>query len=316
MNEPKYLAITGGVGGAKLALGLSKLLAPEQLAFVVNTGDDFLHLGLHISPDIDTLIYTLADENNPETGWGRRDEQWHFMQALNELGGDAWFQLGDKDLALHIKRANALAEGRTLSEITAKLAVSFGIGHPILPMSDDSVRTIVHTDTGKMAFQTYFVREKCQPAVTGFEFSGAGQSVPNPAIDIWLDDPALAGIIICPSNPYVSIDPILSLPGLRERLQQCTAPVIAVSPVVGGAAIKGPTVKMMQELSIPNTATAVAAHYRDFLQGFVLDREDEKLQMEIQSLGMRTAVTNTVMISLEDRIQLAQTCLDLIVKLT
>lgn len=312
MSEPRYLAITGGVGGAKLALGLSKLLGADQLAFVVNTGDDFEHLGLHISPDIDTLIYTLGDVNNPETGWGRRDESWQFMQALTDLRGDTWFRLGDKDLAVHIKRANALAQGHSLGRVTAELAVSFGITHGIFPMSNDPVRTRVHTDSGTMAFQHYFVRERCKPAVTGFDFEGIGQAVINPDIEKWLNDPALAGIILCPSNPFVSIDPILSLPRMRERLQQCAAPVIAVSPVVGGAAIKGPTVKMMQELSLPTSASQVAVHYQDFLRGFVFDNEDENLESEVQSLGLATAVTNTVMVSLDDRVQLAKICIDLV----
>ena len=316
MGKSRYLAITGGVGGAKLGLGLSKLLGQDELAFVVNTGDDFEHLGLHISPDIDTLIYTLGEQNNPDTGWGRSGESWHFMQALSDLGGDSWFQLGDRDLAMHIKRANALSEDRSLGEVTAELAASFGIGHPIFPMSNDPVSTRVHTENGAMAFQHYFVREQCQPVVTGFDFDGVDEAGVNPAINAWLDDPSVSGIILCPSNPFVSVDPILALPGLRQRLQECAAPVIAVSPVVGGAAIKGPTVKMMRELSIPNTATQVAAHYQDFLNGFVLDSADAGLESEVQSLGLATAVTNTVMVSLEDRIELGRICLRLIADLT
>lgn len=315
MSKQKYIAISGGIGGAKLCLGLSKLLAADELAFVVNTGDDFIHLGLHISPDIDTLIYTLGDENNTELGWGRRGESWQFMQALTDLGGETWFQLGDKDLAMHIKRANALAGGQNLGQITAELARSFGIDHPVFPMSNHPVATRVHTENGTMAFQHYFVREQCRPRVTGFDFAGAEQASINPDIANWLDDPELAGIILCPSNPFVSIDPILSLPGMRQRLQECAAPVIAVSPVVGGAAIKGPTVKMMQELSIPNTATQVARHYEDFLQGFVLDNEDAALENEIGSLGLATSVTNTVMLSLDDRVNLAQSCIDLITEI-
>jgi LPPG:FO 2-phospho-L-lactate transferase len=315
MSRLHYLAITGGVGGAKLALGLCKLLKGDELTLAVNTGDDFEHLGLHISPDIDTLVYTLAGESNPDTGWGRRDESWQFMQALTALGGDSWFSLGDRDLAMNVERTHRLSKGQTLSQITAAFAASFGIDHTILPMSDDPVSTRVHTTQGPMDFQHYFVRERCEPKVTGFEFKGCEQARLNPDIRLKLGSPDLACVILCPSNPFVSIDPVLSLPGLRELLKSCPAPVVAVSPVVGGAAVKGPTVKMMQELSVPNTATAVAGHYRDFLNGFIIDREDSALKPDIEALGLTAEVTNTMMISLGDRVNLARTCLDLLQKL-
>jgi LPPG:FO 2-phospho-L-lactate transferase len=315
METQRYLAITGGVGGAKLALGLSKLLGGEELAMIVNTGDDFQHLGLHISPDIDTLVYTLAGECNPDTGWGRRGESWQFMDALAALGGETWFRLGDRDLAMHIERTRRLKAGESLTRVTAGLASSLGIEHRILPMSDDPVRTRVLTENGAMDFQHYFVRDHCEPLVTGFEFGGAGCARINPEIDRCLDDPALAGVILCPSNPFVSIDPILAVPGMRQRLEQCPAPVIAVSPVVGGAAIKGPTVKMMQELSIPNSASWVAGPYRNFLDGFVLDKEDAGLSDEIETLGLKTAVTRTVMESLDDRVKLARACLDFLAQM-
>jgi LPPG:FO 2-phospho-L-lactate transferase len=310
METKRYLAITGGVGGAKLALGLSKLLGRDELAMVVNTADDFRHLGLYISPDIDTLVYTLSGECNPDTGWGRRDESWQCMDALAALGGETWFRLGDRDLAMHIERTRRLGAGETLTRVTAGLASSLGIQHRILPMSDDPVHTRVLTENGAMDFQHYFVRDRCEPVVTGFEFEGADNARVNPEIDRYLDDPALAGIILCPSNPFVSIDPILAVPGMRQRLVQCPAPVIAVSPVVGGAAIKGPTVKMMQELSLPNTASWVAGHYGDFLDGFILDEEDDGLRDEIEALGMKVTVTRTVMESLDDRVMLARACLN------
>lgn len=309
------MAFTGGVGGAKLALGLSKLLNADELAFVVNTADDFQHLGLHISPDLDTLIYTLAGENNAQTGWGRRDESWQFMHSFSALGGETWFQLGDKDLAMHVERTRRLAAGQTLGQVTAALAGSFGLVHRILPMSNDAVRTVVRTERGSMAFQHYFVRERCDPVVRGFDFEGIERARVNPEIEDWLGAPELGGVILCPSNPFVSIDPILSLPGLRERLRTCTAPVIAVSPIVGGAAIKGPTAKIMSELSLPSTATWVAGHYHDFLRGFVLDVEDMALEADVQALGMMTVVTNTVMRTLDDRVRLAQTCLELTAQL-
>ena len=312
MKTHKYLAITGGIGGAKLALGLSKLLGGDELALVVNTGDDFRHLGLHISPDIDTLVYTLAGESNTETGWGRRDESWQFMDALAALGGETWFNLGDRDLAMHIERTRRLEAGESLTRVTAALASSLGVEHPILPMSDDPVRTQVQTAEETMDFQHYFVRDRCEPVVSGFKFEGAGKASINPAIDQYLDDRALAGIILCPSNPFVSIDPILAISGMQERLARCPAPVIAVSPIVGGAAIKGPTVKMMQELSIPNTASWVADHYRSFLDGFVLDSQDAELSGEIEALGLKVLVTRTVMETLSDRVNLAQACLDLL----
>ncbi len=308
----QFLAITGGVGGAKLALGLSKLLGGDELALIVNTGDDFRHLGLHISPDIDSLVYTLSGESKPDTGWGRRDESWQFMDALATLGGETWFSLGDRDLAMHIERTRRLATGESLTRVTAGLASSLGIEHRILPMSNDSVHTKVLTAGGVMDFQHYFVRERCKPVVSGFKFDGAESANISPEIDQRLNDPALAGIILCPSNPFVSIDPILAVRGMRQRLVQSTVPVVAVSPLVGGAAIKGPTVKMMRELSLPNTASWVAGHYRDFLDGFVLDNQDIAHSDEVEALGMEVAVTQTVMETLDDRVKLAQVCLDLL----
>ncbi|MEO0971661.1 MAG: 2-phospho-L-lactate transferase [Pseudomonadota bacterium] len=310
-----YLALTGGVGGAKLALGLSKLLGEEELMIAVNTADDFQHFGLHISPDIDTLLYTLAGESNPQTGWGRREESWGVLQALEKIGAPTWFQLGDKDLAVHLERSGRLASGQTLTEVTAALASALGVRHRVLPMSDQSVRTTVHTTRGPMAFQHYFVRARCQPIVQGFSFDGVERAEVNPVIDQCLRSDTLSGVILCPSNPFVSIDPILALPGLRQRLRTCCAPVIAVSPVVGGRAIKGPTVEMMEALSLPNSAVSVAAHYQDFLSGFVLDEQDRALAREVRSLGVASAVAPTVMCSLEDRVGLGRACLDFLQQL-
>jgi len=316
IDNARILAITGGVGGAKLSLGLAQLLPAEQLAFLVNTGDDFNHLGLHISPDIDTLVYTLSGKANMETGWGRRNEGWKFMAALRELGGEDWFSLGDKDLAMHIERTRLLAEGNSLTDVTTRLATALGIVHPIFPMCDDSLRTRVRTADATLDFQTYFVREKCAPVVTGFDFGGAANTKMNPDLVAWLQDAPPSGIILCPSNPYVSIDPILQVNGMRDFLAGSDAPVIAVSPVVGGDAIKGPTVKMMQELGIPNTAQSVASHYADFLDGFVLDLEDQELAASIQGDGIATVVTQTVMRTLDDRVALARDCLECIYQLS
>jgi len=312
MTTKHILAITGGVGGAKLALGLSKLLGPDDLSFMVNTGDDFTHLGFPISPDIDTLVYTLSGTCNTETGWGRSEEGWQFMQALKELGAETWFALGDKDLAMHVERRRLLDSGLTLGAATASLAKSFGIAHRILPMSNDRVSTCVLTRQGKMDFQHYFVREKCEPSVTGFEFAGAAQALVNPDISELLDSPGLKGIILCPSNPFVSIDPILAIRGFREQLKTCLAPVIAVSPVIGGAAVKGPTVKMMRELNIPNTADSVALHYADFLDGFIVDIKDGDLVDKIEKMDINSVASRTLMKTLEDRIDLARTCLEFI----
>lgn len=310
------MAITGGIGGAKLGLGLSRVLHKDDLVFVANTGDDFEHLGLHISPDIDTLMYTLAGESNTETGWGRSDETWQFMSSLRDLGGETWFRLGDKDLALHVERTRRLAAGHDLAAVTHELARALGVEHRILPMSNDPVRTVVQTRDGDLDFQHYFVRDQCEPEVSGFSFRGAEYARLTPDIEKLLNSGDLAGVILCPSNPFVSIDPILSVPGLRSKLRECTAPVIAVSPIVDGAAIKGPTVKMMQELGVPNTAVAVASHYRDFLDGFVLDSKDAGSEADIEALGIACLVTQTVMSNVDDRVQLAHDCLEFVSRLS
>ena len=301
---PRILAITGGVGGAKLALGLSRLLGPEEVAFAVNTGDDFEHLGLEICPDLDTLIYTLSGLANPDTGWGRRDETWSFLDTLKTLGGETWFQLGDHDLALHVRRTRMLREGTTRTQAAAEIAGRLGIEHRLLPMSDDPVRTMVHTAGGPLAFQHYFVRDRCEPAVTGFEFSGAERARPNPAILDWLE--GADGIVVCPSNPFVSVDPMLSVPGLRRALMDSPAPVVAVSPIVGGAALKGPAAKMMAELELPARADQVARHYGDLLDGFVMDQQDADLA---GGVAVETLVTQTVMRTLDDRVALAEAVL-------
>jgi len=303
---PKYLALTGGVGGAKLALGLAQILPPAQLAFLVNTGDDFSHLGLHVSPDLDTLMYALSGESNPDTGWGRRDESWRFIETLRALGGESWFNLGDRDLAVHVLRTERLRAGATLSEVTRELNAALGTQHPIWPMSDSPVPTIVQTPDGPLAFQHYFVRDRCAPPVTGFEFRGVAEASPPPAVLDWLADPALAGIFICPSNPFVSVDPILAVPGLRAALRRCAAPVIAVSPIVAGLAIKGPTAKMMAELAVPSTAVAVAEHYRDLLDGYVIDEADAALLEPLKAAGFAAIAAPTVMLTLADKVRLAE----------
>ncbi len=312
----RLLALTGGVGGAKLGLGFASILSSDELAFVVNTGDDFEHLGLRISPDLDTLMYTLSGEANAEQGWGRRGESFQFLDALAQLGGEAWFRLGDRDMAVHVQRTALLRGGDDLTAATARLNGALGIRHAVFPMSNDSVATIVHTPDGPLAFQHYFVRDRCAPTVTGFHFEGAERADLNGALIDWLDAHPIDGIVICPSNPFVSVDPILAVPGMRDLLRRTTAPIIAVSPIVKGMALKGPAAKMMDELNVPRTATAVAQHYGELLDGFVLDSADADLRTEIEALGVLTHVTNTVMVSLPDRIQLAEQCIAFIDRLS
>ena len=312
MAARRYIAITGGVGGAKLALGLTQLLSPDEVSFIVNTGDDFEHLGLHVSPDLDTLVYTLSGQSNTETGWGRRGETWQFMHALREFGGETWFNLGDLDLAMHVRRTQRLREGVMLTSVTRELATALGVEYEVLPMSDAPVRTMIGTPNGELAFQHYFVRDRCAPTVTGFRFAGTDVATPTPQIVERLADPALAGIIVCPSNPFVSVDPVLAVPGMHRRLKDSGVPIVAVSPIVAGLAIKGPTAKMMTELKIPNSAVAVAAHYGALIDGFVIDAQDAALEADVAALGLRTVVAQTVMLSLADRKQLAAAVLQFI----
>jgi LPPG:FO 2-phospho-L-lactate transferase len=301
----RYVALSGGVGGAKLSLGLARLLG-ERLTVIVNTGDDFEHLGLHISPDVDTAIYTLADVVNPDTGWGRRDETWTFMHALQGLGGPSWFKLGDADLATHVERTRRLASGETLTSITAHLAQALGVQSRILPMCDAPLRTMVDTDQGTLAFQDYFVREQCGPAVRAIRFGGAHEAEPSPQVLAALRDTNLAGIIICPSNPWLSVDPILAVPGMRAAIRASGVPVIAVAPIIAGKAVKGPTAKIMHELNMQPNAATVARHYAGLIDGFILDREDQALADEIP---VPTRAVSTLMRTLDDKTALARECL-------
>lgn len=301
-DERPVLALSGGVGGAKLALGLARVLAPGCLTVVANVGDDFEHLGLYISPDIDTLTYVLAGIDNPQAGWGRRSETWSFMAALAEIGGETWFRLGDRDLAMHVERTRRLKGAETLSMITADISRRLGISSTILPMTDHRVRTMVHTTEGVTDFQRYFVGLQCSPAVTGFTFEGAGQATPHPDILSTLRDPRLRAVVICPSNPFISIDPILALPSLRAAVAETAAPVIAVSPIIGGRAVKGPTAKMMTELGLAVDALTVAARYRNLIDGYMIDVVDSKRAAE---LDLPADIQPTLMTSLADRDALA-----------
>ena len=305
-NTEKYLALSGGVGGAKLALGLSHVLDTEQLLVVANTGDDFQHLGLSVSPDIDTLIYTLSDLNNRELGWGRQDESWNFMQACEELGIETWFRIGDKDLALHLFRTQRLAQGLTLSEVTRELCKRFNIKTQIVPMSDDSVKTFVNTTMGTLPFQEYFVKQRCLPEVRGLEYEGIGDAKISPSFDQYINDPALQAVIICPSNPFLSVQPILSLPEVRKKLKEITQPVIIVSPIVECQALKGPTAKLMKELDFDCDVNGIVDYYADIADGIVIDIKDSSHIEEIESKGVNVYASNIVMHSLQDRKDLAK----------
>jgi LPPG:FO 2-phospho-L-lactate transferase len=308
----KVVALAGGVGGAKLVYGLANVLDPEDLTVVVNTGDDFDHLGLRICPDLDTVCYNLAGIASPEPGWGRAEETWNAMESLERLGAPTWFQLGDRDLGTHLERTRLLKEGAPLSQITRRFCQAWGVRPAVIPMSDDPVSTLVHTDEGDLPFQEYFVHRRCEPRVSGFHFEGREKACPAPGLLEGLDRASL--IVICPSNPWVSIDPILGLPGVREALRSGPANgkrVIAVSPIIGGEAVKGPAAKMYAELGYQPSALAVAEHYgaahdNGLLAGLVLDRVDSWLAQDIQALGVATYLSDTYMQTSADKDRLAE----------
>jgi LPPG:FO 2-phospho-L-lactate transferase len=301
------IALSGGVGGAKLALGLARVMPPEDLVVVVNTGDDFEHLGLSISPDIDTVTYTLAGIANRELGWGRHDETWSFMETMEALGGETWFRLGDRDVALHVERTRRLRDGETLSAVTADLCRRLGIRSRVVPMSDDPVRTRLRTPGGWLDFQEYFVHRRCEPVVHELLFQGAGAARAHPDFLAALADPSLQAIVICPSNPFISVEPILAIPGVRQAMIDSPAPIIAVSPIIAGQAVKGPTAKMMKELGLDPSAGTVAQRYHDLLDGYVIDHAD---MSEVVSIDARVTLAQTMMRTMEDREALARTVLD------
>ena len=300
------VALSGGVGGAKLAHGLSLALAADELTIIVNTGDDFRHLGLHISPDIDSVVYALSGRADTLRGWGRRDETWTFMSALRELGGADWFQLGDGDLAMHVERSWRLAQGEPLSAVTARFCQALGIAARVLPMSDDAVRTRVLSPEGWLDFQEYFVARQCQPVVRGVEFAGAAEASAQPAALAALGRTDLRAIVICPSNPFVSVEPILAVPGMRTAIEAARAPVIAVTPIIGGKAVKGPAAKMMAELGLPVSGAAIAQRYAQLIDVFISDERDP-LPAAVGGVRMQSA--QTLMTSTEDRVALARAVL-------
>lgn len=305
MYSLNVVALAGGVGGAKLAAGLQAILEPGCLTVIVNTGDDFEHWGLTICPDLDTVMYNLAGVNNPEMGWGRADESFMALTTMGQLGGEDWFRLGDKDLAVHLRRTEWLHQGATLTEVTDRLRRAFGIRSVILPMCDRPVRTLVHTDEGDLPFQHYFVRRRCEPLVMDLTYVGAEQARLNPTLEESL---AAADVVVfCPSNPYLSIDPLLSVPGLRRRLHALRAPKIAVSPIVGGQAIKGPAAKMMREMGKEISPLTIAQHYAGLLDGIVIDERDAHYA---DRFDLPVLVTLTLMTDLDSKQRLATRVLD------
>ncbi len=302
----KVTVLAGGVGGAKMAHGFAQLIPEIQLTVIVNIGDDFDHFGLRICPDVDTVCYTLAGLANPQTGWGRKDESFHVLQQIVELGGPTWFQLGDKDLATHLERTRRLREGEKLSEVTREFCRKWGVAACVLPMSDEPVRTMVHTEEhGWIGFQDYFVRYGCEPKVMGFEFVGVQEARPAAGVMEALGESDL--IVVAPSNPWVSIQPILSIKEISQVLSE--KKFIAVSPIVKGKALKGPAAKMFVELGIEPSAYAVAKMYQPYLWGFVIDESDREVETRIRASGIMVLVTQTIMQTEQDRLSLAKTIL-------
>jgi LPPG:FO 2-phospho-L-lactate transferase len=307
----KVVCLAGGVGGARLASGLATVLLPHELTVVVNTGDDFVHLGLHISPDIDTVIYTLAGLANPETGWGLAGETFSCLEALSRLGGPDWFRLGDRDLATHLQRTALLDQGLTFTQVTADICEAFGVQARVLPMTDDAFATRVVTDEGELDFQDYFVRRRCEPKIAGIVFAGLETARPSPEVIEAIE--ACDAVVFAPSNPFVSIEPILSLPDIREAIAR--KPALAVSPIVGGQTIKGPAAKMMQELGREVSPAGVASRYKGLVRGFVMDEVDVALLPSVEALGFEVTPAQSVMRSDDDRAALARICLDAISRL-
>ena len=303
-----YLVLCGGVGGSKLADGLARILPPEELTIVVNTADDFDHLGMRICPDIDTVTYMLGELVHPERGWGRADETWFCMEVLRSLGGESWFQLGDRDLARHLFRTQRLKAGDTLTAITAEVCTRFGIRHVPVPMSEDAVSTIIGTDQGELSFQDYFVRLRCVPKADGIRYAGSDQAKPSEPFVRALQSPDLTGIVIAPSNPVLSIAPILALPDIRQTIAERRIPVVAVSPLIGGRAVKGPADKLMAELRHPPGNAGIASFYGGLIDGLIIDRMDES------DIGatVRTHAGDILMKNAADRERVARLCLEML----
>jgi len=308
-ESPVALALAGGVGGAKLALGLSLCLPPEDLVICVNTGDDEMFHGLHVSPDLDTMMYTLSGLSNKEMGWGVAGDTFTALEMLRKFGVDTWFNLGDRDLATHIRRTELLGEGKTLSEVTSELNKSLGVFHEIVPMSDDPVKTVLATDEGELAMQSYFVGRRAEPKVSEIRYLGAESAAASPALHDALVKARL--LVLCPSNPYLSLGPILALPAIRQRMRAFPGKKVCVSPIVGGDAVKGPAGKIMAELGKEVSCVEVAREYHDICDVLVIDEQDSGLASQIEEMGITPLVTSTIMETEEDKIALAREVLAL-----
>ena len=307
MKRRPVVALAGGVGAARFLDGLTRVIAPERVFIIGNTADDAEIHGLHISPDLDTVTYTLAGLANPQHGWGIRGDSFRCLEMLGRLGADTWFQLGDLDLATHLYRTNRLQQGARLSEVTREIAAALKLPSTLVPMSNERVRTRICTPSGELEFQTYFVKRRARDRVTGMRFEGAAEATPAPGL---LDAIASAeAIILCPSNPFISIGPILAIPGIRDALQGRRDKVAAISPIVGGRALKGPAAKMMRSLQLRSSAAEVAKLYVDFTGVFVLDEVDRRQAPQVAALDMRPVVTNTIMRGLRERKALARVVL-------
>ena len=308
-NPPAVLALAGGVGGAKLALGLALLLDPGELVVCVNTGDDETFHGLHVSPDLDTIMYTLSGLSNEETGWGVGGDTFTALEMLGKFGADTWFNLGDRDFATHIRRTQLLADGKTLSEVTDELNRSLGVTQLVVPMSDDSVKTVLVTDEGELPMQRYFVGRRAEPKIFEVRYLGADTATAAPGFQ---DALARAGMLVmCPSNPYLSLGPILAIPAVRKRIRAFPGKKVCVSPIVGSDAVKGPAGKIMAELGKEVSCVQVAREYLDICDVLVIDVQDEALAPQIQEMGITPLVTSTIMKTSQDKIALAKKILAL-----
>ena len=309
MSGPRVLALAGGVGGAKLVVGLAHCLQPGEFVVGVNTGDDEIFHGLHVSPDLDTMMYTLAGLSNPATGWGLQGDTFQALSMLRKLGVEAWFNLGDQDFATHIRRTQLLGQGRTLSEVTAQLCAALGVEHSIVPMSDQPVRTVLETSEGRLSMQEYFVQQRAQPGVSAVNYVGASDASPSPGLEGAFSQAGM--LVICPSNPALSVQPIVAVAGMRELLARFSGIRVAVSPIVGNDAVRGPAGRIMAGLGHEVSVVGVARAYRDFCDVLVIDRQDESMAPAVAEAGLRPVVTNTIMESLQDRVDLARTVLSI-----
>ena len=305
--DRSVLALAGGVGGAKLVLGLSRILPPDRLSIGVNTGDDECFHGLHVSPDLDTVMYTLAGLSDPQSGWGLEGDTFHSLGMLARYGVETWFNLGDRDLATHLRRTQLLQQGATLSQVTEELCRRLGVEHPVFPMSDDPVRTVLDTDAGELAMQEYFVRRRAEPRVSRIRYDGAASARPSPGLENALQEAEL--VVLCPSNPFLSLGPILAVSGLLPLLQSSSALRVAVSPIVGDAAVKGPAGKIMAELSQEVSCVGVARRYQGFCDVLFIDHQDAHRGPEIEDLGIKPWATSIIMETEADKVALARSAM-------